>query len=240
MERRNEGTYEQIAQRLMGTIVAGILFAATAHASNWVLVGRSVKDEPIYIDTETIKFSGTFVRFWEKWETKTGYKKLHIEQDRTEKRFRILSGVEEKNGQLDSRDEPQPWSDIPPDSIQDGFYKYLWDSSPNDELPGIPADDGHEWSLLTTLDGEKWSVDTVSILSHSERYRSAWFRDDNSELVSQSQIEFDGLSKRLRHLALIGYDHQGIIWMRSAAQHRLESNPITSRQPPMNSTEETK
>src|SRR6516225_3145661 len=31
-----------------------------------------------------------------------------------------------------------------------------------------------------------------------------------------------------------------IIWMISAVQHRLESNPMKSRQPPMNSTEETK
>src|SRR5436305_12550455 len=30
-----------------------------------------------------------------------------------------------------------------------------------------------------------------------------------------------------------------IIWMISAVQHRLERNPITSKQPPMNSTEET-
>ena len=31
-----------------------------------------------------------------------------------------------------------------------------------------------------------------------------------------------------------------IIWMIRAAQHRLESNPMMSRQPLMNSTEETK
>src|SRR6266699_5661651 len=31
-----------------------------------------------------------------------------------------------------------------------------------------------------------------------------------------------------------------IIWMMSAEQHRLESSPMKSRQPPMNSTEETK
>jgi hypothetical protein len=130
-------TTERLAILLTLTFAVAALVSADA-SDRWILVTRT-SFGPCYIDSQTIKWDGDFVKSWTKVVHDSGaYELTHYQFNSPDKKIRVIGYVSyDKSGnRLQSLDEPTAWDDVAPESLAELILEFLKQHKPKiDEKP---------------------------------------------------------------------------------------------------------
>jgi hypothetical protein len=109
-----------------------VCFLPLAHASDWVEVCRTAKDEPVYIDRSSVRVNGDTATVWQKVANKDGSEyRFHAEFLRAARKSRYLSSVtyDADGNVVKTTSDPSPWIDIIPDSVGEDVYNVVFEST---------------------------------------------------------------------------------------------------------------